>query len=83
MHVMCSPDGGGLAGGCPAQSDSVHARAQGQVVTGLGLASDLGGPDLDTEVLVQVVHHPGLDHGQAELVVASPGPQPHREADGL
>ena len=52
-------------------------------MTGLGLASDLGGPDLDTEVLVQVVHHPGLDHGQAELVVASPGPQPHREADGL
>ena len=50
-------------------------------MTGLSLATDLGGPDLYTEVLVQVIHHPGLYHGEAELMVASPGPQPHWEAD--
>ena len=69
-------------------------------MTSLGLANDLGGPDLNTEVLtndfnnnestykvtshlVQVVHHPSLYHGQAELVVARAGSEPHGEADGL
>ena len=52
-------------------------------MTSLSLATDLRGPDLYTEVLVQVIHHPGLYHGEAELMVASPGPQPHWEADCL
>ena len=36
-----------------------------------------------TSHLVQVVHHPGLYHGQAELVVARARSEPHGEADGL
>ena len=52
-------------------------------MTSLSLATDLRRPDLYTEVLVQVIHNTGLYHSEAELMVASPGPQPHREADRL